>query len=141
MNLNLSNKFRVPITKTRYMYEASKVSSGFGYFFRIFALSICFDAELNSASNGPNFQRTILEKGGFCLALVVCLGKLYSSTCDGFLVGFVGCRIKVRIHQINQMVNTGRGTNFSWTNQHNKIINIVFWLKPPYSSKVIPLKL
>jgi hypothetical protein len=38
---NLSHKFRAPITKTRYMYEISKVSSRFGYFFLTFAPSIC----------------------------------------------------------------------------------------------------
>ncbi len=60
------------------------------------------DAEFNSASKGTSCVGITLEKywglGQNTVflgpVLLVCPGKSCSSICDGFLVGFVGCKIK-----------------------------------------------
>jgi hypothetical protein len=53
---NLSHKFRGPTTKTRYMYEVSKVSSRCGYFFRTVALSICVGCRIKFCIQWSKFQ-------------------------------------------------------------------------------------
>jgi hypothetical protein len=64
------------------------------------------------------FQRDLLEKvwifqPKYCvfeLVLLVYLQKIYSSTCDGLLVGIVECRIKFRIqHRVMERIS-GRNT-------------------------------
>jgi len=98
---NLSDKFRAPITKMRYMSDLTKVTRGFGYFLLILLHRSLLQLEFNSASNSHNFLGDRLRKIWrfapkycFCHLLLVCVAYVGTSICGGSLVSLVGCRIK-----------------------------------------------
>jgi hypothetical protein len=91
--------------RTRYMGEASKVSSGFRYFFLIFAPSIGVRCGIWFCIEWSEFQWDRLGKTKgfeskyyvFHLVLLICLVKIYLSTFIYHLISAVRCGVKICI--------------------------------------------